>query len=143
MKRGICAVCGKDAYSPKAKYCMDCSVGCKPCSVEYAVAKAVREGRLKPVKECICVDCGAPAQHYDHRDYNKPDTVEPVCRCCNANRPPAIRYGKDVYGNPLPFKVFQKEPRNPSLRRYDKEGWKAYMKTYMVGWRARQKAKQK
>ena len=37
--------------------------------------------------------------HDDHRDYNKPDEVEPVCRCCNAGRPTAIRYGKDAVGN--------------------------------------------
>ena len=45
----LCAVCGKEAYSPRAKYCND-------CLVEYAVFKAVREGRLKPVKEGIIAD---------------------------------------------------------------------------------------
>ena len=98
----LCFFCGKETYSHKAKFCWDCFYGSKPPSVEYAVLKAVREGRLRPVHECVCVDCGATAQHYDHRDYNKPDTVEPVCRSCNARRPPAIRYGRDEMGNDLP-----------------------------------------
>jgi len=36
-----------------------------------------------------CVDCGAPATCYDHRDYSKPLDVEPVCWKCNAQRGPA------------------------------------------------------
>jgi hypothetical protein len=67
-------------------------VGSKPASVEYAVLRAVRRGELRPIRECICVDCGAPARHYDHRDYNKPTEVEPVCYQCNHRRGPAIRY---------------------------------------------------
>lgn len=54
------------------------------------VFRAVAEGRLRKVTECECVDCGAPAKHYDHRDYNHPLTVEPVCRKCNRRRGPAI-----------------------------------------------------
>lgn len=72
--------------------------GSKPSSVEYAVVRAIRRGDLKPVRECVCVDCGAPARHYDHRDYNKPAKVEPVCKSCNARRGPAIRYGKTATG---------------------------------------------
>lgn len=37
-----------------------------------------------------CVDCGAAATCYDHRDYRKPDEVEPVCRACNKTRGPAL-----------------------------------------------------
>jgi hypothetical protein len=37
-----------------------------------------------------CVDCGAQARDYDHRDYNKPLEVNPVCRRCNLRRGPAI-----------------------------------------------------
>ena len=88
-----CVVCGiRLARSKRAKYCDECFTGSKPSSVEYAVFKAVREGRLKPIRECTCVDCGAPARHYDHRDYNKPEEVEPVCVSCNWWRGPAIRY---------------------------------------------------
>ena len=37
-----------------------------------------------------CVDCGANATDYDHRDYNKPLDVEPVCRSCNIRRGNAV-----------------------------------------------------
>jgi hypothetical protein len=54
------------------------------------VALAVRLGYLKPARECSCVDCGNPAEHYDHRDYNKPLEVEAVCRPCNYKRGVAV-----------------------------------------------------
>lgn len=58
------------------------------------VAKAIREGRLKPAACYLCVDCGARAREYDHRDYNQPLKVEPVCRTCNRRRGPGkwVRY---------------------------------------------------
>jgi hypothetical protein len=36
-----------------------------------------------------CVDCGAPATDYDHRNYDKPLDVDPVCHKCNCRRGPA------------------------------------------------------
>lgn len=56
-----------------------------------AVAGAVRVGRLAKLDGSVpCVDCGKPAEHYDHRDYNKPLDVQPVCRGCNYRRGRAI-----------------------------------------------------
>ncbi len=58
-----------------------------------AVAKAVRSGVLPQINgDAIvqCVDCGLPANGYDHRDYRKPLDVEPVCSSCNAYRGPAL-----------------------------------------------------
>ena len=54
-----------------------------------AVASATRRGDLPKVKELACVDCGKPAQCWDHRDYDKPLDVEPTCRGCNKRRGPA------------------------------------------------------
>jgi hypothetical protein len=54
------------------------------------VQLAIRLGYIKPLSECICTDCGATATDYDHRDYNKPLDVDPVCRSCNFRRGPAI-----------------------------------------------------
>ena len=99
---GRCFICGDAAYSRFARFCDRCFRGSKPASIEYAVRRAIRLGELKPVKECICVDCGAPARHYDHRDYNKPTDVEPVCARCNSRRGPATRYGKTRTGELLP-----------------------------------------
>jgi len=56
------------------------------------VGAAIRLGFLLPVSACRCVDCGAQATDYDHRDYNKPLEVDPVCRSCNFARPPAVQF---------------------------------------------------
>ena len=100
-----CVVCGGATYSKRAKFCRECFVGAKPSSVEYAVFSAIKRGELKPIKECICVDCGKPAQHYDHRDYNEPIKVDPVCRVCNAARGHAIPYGKTADGKPISVNI--------------------------------------
>lgn len=75
---------------------------CDPCSqtryvamsslrslAASAVARAVRIGELPAAKTCTCVDCGRPAEGYDHRDYTQPLKVDPVCRSCNVMRGPA------------------------------------------------------
>lgn len=54
-----------------------------------AVNRAVKYGKIQPATAFACVDCGKPAQCYDHRDYSKPLDVEPVCRSCNHKRGPA------------------------------------------------------
>ena len=55
------------------------------------VIAAIKAGRLPPITDkTICVDCGKRANAYDHRDYNKPLEVEPVCHRCNNHRGPAI-----------------------------------------------------
>lgn len=51
---------------------------------------AVRDGRLPHPSTMVCVDCDGPAIEYEHRDYNKPLEVEPVCRRCNLLRGPAV-----------------------------------------------------
>ena len=52
-----------------------------------AVCNAVKAGDLTPItKNTKCVDCGEQAKYYDHRDYNKPLDVEPVCNKCNQKR---------------------------------------------------------
>jgi|SRR6185312_2177944 len=62
------------------------------------VADAKRHGLLPILDGTIaCVDCGAPAQEYDHRDYGKPLDVEPVCICCNRSRGTATWPSADRY----------------------------------------------
>lgn len=51
-----------------------------------AVFKAKSAGQLQPATSFHCVDCGAVAEHYEHRDYNRPLDVEPTCRSCNYRR---------------------------------------------------------
>lgn len=54
------------------------------------VHKAILDGVLPPASDLQCVDCGHQAAHYDHRDYNRPLDVAPVCCSCNLKRGPAI-----------------------------------------------------
>lgn len=63
-----------------------------------AVAKARRDGRLSPPSDHQCADCGRPAEQYDHRDYNKPLDVQPVCRSCNVMRGCAIPFNPLLVG---------------------------------------------
>lgn len=65
------------------------------------VEKAIREGKLGNWRGLSCVDCGAPADGYDHRDYFRPLLVEAVCRACNNRRGPGLPLptGKDGKAN--------------------------------------------
>lgn len=64
----------------------------KPYKAHQYVKQAVRDGYLPRPTTLLCLDCGAPAQVYDHRDYNKPLDVEPVCHACNVKRGPALPF---------------------------------------------------
>ena len=57
-----------------------------------AVRVEIRAGRMCAAKDSglPCIDCGAPAAHWEHRDYGKALEVQPTCRRCNARRGPAI-----------------------------------------------------
>lgn len=61
----------------------------------HQIAAAVRRGELVGLSVHFdagvpCVDCGKPAQCYDHRDYLEPLDVDPVCVKCNQDRGPAM-----------------------------------------------------
>lgn len=90
--RGSCSVCGAKARTARAYTCDGCFIGGKPASVEYAVLSAIRRGDLPHPKTLPCADCGRPAHSYDHRDYNKPLEVDPVCQHCNHRRGAAVPY---------------------------------------------------
>lgn len=51
------------------------------------IRDAIKHGHLPRLDgDYACVDCGESATCYDHRDYNYPLMVEPVCRSCNGKR---------------------------------------------------------
>lgn len=56
------------------------------------VKLAIKYGYLPKPSTLTCQDCGQPAQVYDHRDYNRPLDVEPVCHACNIKRGPALPF---------------------------------------------------
>ena len=70
-----------------------------------AVAKARYEGLLQSPRGMKCTDCGGEAIEYDHRDYDKPLIVEPVCRRCNIRRGPAIGHITQSFFKPSAFKA--------------------------------------
>lgn len=75
----------------RARSCRRCGVARHLASARtgHMVKAAIRAGYLHPLDGSIyCVDCGATAEVYDHRDYSRPLVVEPVCRSCNCRRGP-------------------------------------------------------
>lgn len=89
-----CSGCG-DAHRRRfSRYCEPCAdanflfsnYGNGRAIAAAAVAKARTAGELISPKLFKCVDCGGPANSYDHRDYNRPLIVDPVCKGCNIRR---------------------------------------------------------
>jgi hypothetical protein len=89
-----CIDCGDEFRSPKAERCEDCqrvnylyrNFGTGRYLAGMEVCKARATGALPSAKGFRCADCDRQASEYDHRDYSKPLTVEPVCRRCNSRR---------------------------------------------------------
>lgn len=86
----ICPVCHRLTHR-RGRFltCHDCYAAARPSKAHAAVSKAVSSGRLPRASTLYCVDCGAFAYDYDHRDYDRPLDVVPVCRRCNLMRGPA------------------------------------------------------
>lgn len=96
-RRIVCARCNEPRLIPKThgrrRYCNSCR---KPAAREAGLAsrivtKAVNRGELPPPTDFKCVDCGFRAHLYEHRCYDRPLDVEPVCYSCNVRRGPAKR----------------------------------------------------
>lgn len=93
-----CHQCGWVSTDFRQRACIYCSristiyrrFGTGRDHAHALVAKEVKAGRLPSAKSLECVDCGKPAIGYEHRDYNHPLVVEPICRACNTRRGPAI-----------------------------------------------------
>jgi hypothetical protein len=85
------------------------------------VRRAKKAGLLPPVKTRTCVDCGAQATCYDHRDYGKPLMVEPVCYKCNSRRGPAISTGFSLLS---PYYVSNYKPKEPIEAKRERESQK-------------------
>ncbi len=93
----VCMKCGHVWHPRKAAAL---SVECPNCKsrnwsrlrarqlwARRATCRAVESGLLPViVAGTLCVDCGGQAEVYDHRDYNRPLDVAPVCKACDALR---------------------------------------------------------
>lgn len=91
----ICQCCGTADISHRphgARYCLECRnsglVLAVPSRARAFTSALVKLGALPRADSQVCTDCGAPAEHYDHRDYVKPWEVDPVCAACNLERGP-------------------------------------------------------
>jgi len=86
-----CIECGTGKPIGKAKRCTPCNTGYYAAMREANAAITLAKSRGLPKASAhACVDCGAQAFDYDHRDYRKPLEIEPVCRSCNIKRGPAL-----------------------------------------------------
>lgn len=97
-----CAYCGSPVGDGKRGIAPYCSAPCASqvkALASAAVAKvhaAIRAGSIARLDGSVpCVDCGAPAAQYEHRDYSKPLAVDPVCRSCNIKRGPVEFFTAD------------------------------------------------
>ena len=89
MRRKRCAHCSRTHTGRTTcrlcHYCRRINYTLRDMAMRY-VQFAQRFGQLKAPRHFSCVDCGAPATRYDHRDYLKPLKVSPVCAKCNSRR---------------------------------------------------------
>jgi hypothetical protein len=84
-------IIGRDVRSLVCFDCLDKTYvinGGRAAAVKVKIA--IRKKLLPPPTDFKCMDCGVPATCYDHRDYNKPLDVQPVCSRCNTLRGSAI-----------------------------------------------------
>lgn len=59
-------------------------------TAQRQVSISIRDGLLPSPRTLRCADCRGGAVEYEHRDYNRPLDVEPICRSCNLRRGPAV-----------------------------------------------------
>ncbi len=108
-KSNLCICCGADisSFHPNKRRCNSCTesgevrrmyaantIGKNDNEIARQVTKfAVRAGFLLPPENFKCAHCNyRQAECYDHRDYNKPLDVEPVCCRCNSSRGRGIQF---------------------------------------------------
>jgi hypothetical protein len=65
-------------------------------NAQLHVSSMVRLGLLPNLRVAAvpCTDCGKRATCYDHREYARPEVVQPVCNGCNRKRGPASDWRK-------------------------------------------------
>ena len=101
-----CCVCGTVETASGANdrsCCVECKTAARYTSSSAArqviqgrsnaqavVGRAIQDGTLEHPSKLRCADCSGPASQYEHRDYNDPLVVVPVCRSCNCRRGPGI-----------------------------------------------------
>lgn len=100
-----CEMCGEQETRPsnRARFCLGCARARSNERIRrwseanpnvYLAHKATTLAKWRKEipwpNDFDCVDCGRPAECYDHRDYLRPLDVEPVCYSCNRRRGPGL-----------------------------------------------------
>ncbi len=94
-----------------------------------AVAVAIKKGTLPSLKtnNIKCTLCGCRATVYDHRDYNKPLMVEPMCHSCNKLMGAAIPWLKKIKEWRVNMKAERSTNWNlPHIKMNTEWGWIRY-----------------
>lgn len=82
LPKGVCRGCRETIKRGGRLWCWVC--GDLKNYFAGKVSGAVKAGILPKLDGSIkCHCCAAPAKEYDHRDYDKPLEVIPMCRSCN------------------------------------------------------------
>lgn len=102
-KQKYCWKCGKPNNNSRSRNCDDCwpkifnenrnwEENSGKRRAHGLVARAKRSGFIPDLRMVYmkCSDCDGRATEYDHRDYNYPLLVSPICRSCNLKRGSAI-----------------------------------------------------
>lgn len=71
------------------------------------VAKAIKRGFIAALAGHRCADCGEDATIYEHRDYERPLDVVPMCASCNVKRGPAVQLSAFVQAHKDSIGVLQ------------------------------------
>jgi hypothetical protein len=119
-KEKLCILCGQNRRDGQRPHCWTCGLtnhiyrksGTGQLDAHKAVLLAVKQGRMAPPTDFVCVDCEKPAEAYEHRDYNHPLDVQPVCRVCNRKR------GNAIPKNMTYAEFMEAAERHPGFRRF-------------------------
>jgi len=83
-----CLVCDSIFTTSTKTYCGRCLPVVR--QIQSTAQAKTRAGNPPDVTGLICLDCGKPAQAYDHRHYSRPLEIDPVCVNCNRKRGPSL-----------------------------------------------------
>ena len=86
-----CFYCGQSIaahLNPRTRMCDPCKAARLPYTemARALVEFHVDTNRIPRPDSMPCHDCGFMAEFYEHRNYNKPLHIAPICRSCNAVR---------------------------------------------------------
>ncbi len=123
---GGCVACIRECTYRRMKACnwnRDWEAATGAHRARRIVESAIKQGLLPSLSDgkTKCVDCEQPALAHDHRNYNRPLDVEPVCRSCNVKRgaatPMTLRNRDDRKFGRKKLKKKKREATTPKMEK--------------------------